>query len=386
MIRWLRVLLASTLVAATGNAFAHATSTAYLELGAPDARPLPVQWVVALRDLDAVLDLDADGDGRLRWGEVTGRHAAIAALAREQVSLSAGGARCEVSFDTPRLARLDATGYAALAGRATCPQGTDRVRIDYGFLHGIDPSHRVLVRVAGQGSPRPLAPGTYADFTAGGAGNTAGAQPAARFMALFADGVAHIAGGPDHLLFLVALLLPAVLVRTRDGWRSRPALRPALIDVAWIATAFTLAHSITLALASFGLVTVPARIIEPLIAATVLAAALNNLKPVVTRRLAAVAFGFGLIHGFGFAEVLAPLGLPPRELALALFSFNLGVETGQLAIVVCAFTLLALARRWRGYPRWILGAGSTALALIASVWIVERVFDVPLFALAVGGA
>jgi hypothetical protein len=256
------------------------------------------------------------------------------------------------------------------------------VQVRYRFLEGIDPSHRVLVRVAGDGSPRPLAPGAQAELTPQGGDEDAPAQAGAGFAALLADGIAHIAGGPDHLLFLVALLLPAVLVRSREGWLSRPALRPALIDVAWIVTAFTLAHSITLALASFGIVSMPARVIEPLIALTVLAAALNNLWPLVTKRLAWVAFGFGLIHGFGFAEVLAPLGLGAGDLALALLGFNLGVEAGQLAIVALVFAALAAARRWGGYPRWVLRGGSALLAVVACAWIVERVFDVPLFALA----
>ena len=202
------------------------------------------------------------------------------------------------------------------------------------------------------------------------------------FGALLADGIAHIVGGPDHLLFLVALLLPAVLVRQGGRWQARTQLRPALAEVAWIVTAFTVAHSITLGLASFRMVELPARVIEPLIAASVLAAALNNLKPLVTRRLAWVAFAFGLVHGFGFAEVLAPLDLPPPRLALALAGFNLGVEIGQLAIVAFAFAALAALRHWRGYPRWILAGGSALTALVACAWLIERAFDVPVFALA----
>jgi hydrogenase/urease accessory protein HupE len=193
--------------------------------------------------------------------------------------------------------------------------------------------------------------------------------------AIFANGVLHILGGLDHLLFLVALVLPAVVERRDRRWIARLDLRAALLQVAWIATAFTAAHSITLGLASFGLVRLPASVIEPLIAVTVLAAALNNLWPLVTARLALVAFGFGLIHGFGFAEVLAPLELPAFELARALLRFNLGVEVGQLVIVAVSFALLVIVRRWRGYPRWILGAGSAALAVIACAWIVERIFD-----------
>jgi HupE / UreJ protein len=115
----------------------------------------------------------------------------------------------------------------------------------------------------------------------------------------------------------------------------------------------------------------------------VLAAALNNLWPLVTRRLAWVAFGFGFIHGFGFAEVLVPLELAPAEMARALLLFNLGVEAGQLAIVAVAFALLAAVRHWAAYPRWVLQGGSAAMALLACGWLIERVFDVSVFELSV---
>ncbi len=190
-----------------------------------------------------------------------------------------------------------------------------------------------------------------------------------------APAIGHILSGIDHLLFLVALMLPAVVTRRDGAWAARDDRRAALMQVVWIATAFTLAHSLTLAVATLGWLRVAPAVIEPLVALTVLAAALNNLKPVVTRRLAAVAFVFGLIHGFAFAEVLAPLELPRADLARALLGFNLGVEAGQMLVVAASFALLAWAARWRGYGRWVLRNGSVAVALLAVLWIVERVAD-----------
>jgi hypothetical protein len=385
MKRWLQILAALGALAFAPTAAPHAASTAYLDLDvvAGHGNVVALQWAVALRDLDAVLDLDANGDGQLTWSEVTARQADIEALARAVVRVARpDGSACPLAPDAPRWAQLESGSYLVLPARAACAAPVDRVRVDYRFLAQIDATHRALLTGPGAASPQPLAPGQQADVAlAASPANDAGAG-SARFGALLADGIAHILGGPDHLLFLVALLLPAVVTRKDGRWTPRAGLKPAVIEVAWIATAFTVAHSITLGLASFHVVAVPARVIEPLIAATVLTAALNNLRPIVTQRLAAVAFSFGLVHGFGFAEVLAPLALPARDLALALLGFNLGVELGQLAIVACVFALLALARRWRGYPRWVLGAGSAVLALTAATWLVERVFDVPLFALA----
>jgi hypothetical protein len=360
-----RVLAPLLFAAFCGTAFAHSASTAYLELGPSADGGVPLTWTASLRDLDAALDLDADGDGRLTWGEVQDRAADLARLANDSVAVLAQDTPCAAVFQAPQLARAEGGGYAVFSARADC--AGERLQIRYRFLHGIDASHRVLVTAPGFAAPRPLAPGGTLDL--------ARAQDSS-FGALLASGIAHIVGGPDHWLFLVALLLPAVLVRQGDRWQARAQLRPALVQVACIVTAFTVAHSITLGLASFRVVDVPARVIEPLIAATVLAAALNNLKPIVTRRLAWVAFAFGLVHGFGFAEALAPLDLPPPRLALALAGFNLGVEIGQLALVAGAFAALAALRRWRGYPRWVLGGGSALLAAVACIWLVERAFDV----------
>jgi len=373
--RFLAALGAVLLFVFASKAFAHAASTAYLDIGTPSGNTASIQWVVPLRDLDAVLDLDTNRDGQLTWAEVTARRDDIEALAREQLLFSNDSAACTLDIEPLRFTQLESGGYAAMQARARCPAPITNLRLDYRFLDHIDATHRALLSTPGSAAPRPIAPGQQVALE-GAIGGSAG------FAALLAAGIAHILGGPDHLLFLVALLLPAVVVRTHGHWIARPEVKSALFEVIWIATAFTVAHSITLGLASFHIVSIPARVIEPLIALTVLAAALNNLKPIVTRRLAAVAFCFGLIHGFGFAEVLAPLHLSTRELAIALFGFNFGVEIGQLSFIACVFSLLALARGWRGYSRWVLGGGSAVLALTATIWIVERVFDVPIFALA----
>jgi HupE / UreJ protein len=358
--------------------FAHSASTSYLAIDPPLGREVAFTWRIALRDLDALLDLDVDGDGRLTWGEVDDRVPDILHLASGSLALSTSDTEeaCTMSFDSPRWQHIDDAGLLVLSGRARCSAHAERVQLIYRLFAGVDPTHRALVSVPGATQPTSLAPDATLSLAASGGGATTGKVAAQSFGAMFADGVRHILGGFDHLLFLIALMLPAVVERRDSRWTARLDPRAALVQVAWIASAFTIAHSITLGLASFGVLRVPTLVIEPLIAVTVLAAALNNLWPIVTTRLAFAAFGFGLIHGFGFAEVLAPLGLPPLELARVLLAFNLGVEAGQLIVVALSFALLAQARNWRGYSRWILGGGSAVAALLASAWIIERVFDV----------
>jgi hypothetical protein len=204
------------------------------------------------------------------------------------------------------------------------------------------------------------------------------ARPWQTFATYLHDGIWHIWLGLDHILFLVSLLLPAVL-RREDG-RWQPVARPdaAILDIMRIVSAFTLAHSLTLALAALGVVELPSRLVEGAIAVSVIVAALNNLWPVVTSRLWLAAFGFGLIHGFGFASVLADLGLPQSALLGALLGFNLGVEIGQLAIVAALMPLAwALRETWL-YPGLVVRFGSLLIVAAAAAWLLERGFGVAL--------
>jgi hydrogenase/urease accessory protein HupE len=174
------------------------------------------------------------------------------------------------------------------------------------------------------------------------------------------EGIHHILIGPDHLLFLVGLLL-------LGGTARRLAL---------IVTAFTLAHSVTLSLAALNLVTPPARVIEPAIALSIVYVGADNLLKREGRDMRAwIAFAFGLIHGFGFANVLREMELPTRALGWSLFSFNLGVEIGQLLVgAVVATTLAALRRRYRAVSEHVVVAGSVLVIAAGGFWLVERVF------------
>ena len=172
-------------------------------------------------------------------------------------------------------------------------------------------------------------------------------------------GIAHILTGYDHLLFLVALLATA-----RGLW-----------SIVKIVTAFTLAHSMTLSLASLGLVTIPSRVIEPMIAASIVWVALENIfASDPGRRRALISFGFGLVHGFGFASALQELDLKGMAIARALVGFNLGVEIGQLIFITAFFPLLLwlmAPHRYRVSPSVV----SAAIAVMGAYWFVERLLE-----------
>jgi hypothetical protein len=156
------------------------------------------------------------------------------------------------------------------------------------------------------------------------------------------------------------------------------SFKEALLPVIGIVTAFTAAHSLTLALAATQKIVIAPGFIEPAIAVTIIFAALDNLWPIFRGRRVAVTFLFGLIHGFGFASVLAELNLPVKQFAWALFQFNLGIEIGQVLIVTLLTTLLFALRDLRAYSPVIIRGGSAIAIAIASLWLVERIANVAL--------
>ena len=193
------------------------------------------------------------------------------------------------------------------------------------------------------------------------------------FQRYVVEGVWHIWIGIDHILFLLSLLLLAPLSsapRSVVSWEPVSRFRLAFFDVVSVVTAFTVAHSITLGLSVMNWVDPPADVIEPVIALSVVLAALNNLLGWFSLKRWRLAFVFGLIHGFGFANVLLDLGLPTQALAVALGGFNVGVELGQLAIVVVFLSVAWWLRHTAFYNRVVVAADS--LAIVGAGWTWER--------------
>lgn len=369
-----RLLLALFLLAFSCAAHAHKPSDSYLILKI-DAATMQGQWDIALRDLDFAIGVDGNGNGEISWGELRARHAAIAAYALPRLKIQTEGETCPLRATEHMVDKHSDGAYAVLKFTAACGKPLTAVDLNYSLLFDVDPQHKGLLRLEYKGTT------TTAIFSPDKAVQhfeLAETTLLRQFLDYAAEGVWHIWIGFDHILFLLSLLLPVVLYRSKKLWLAVPGLRPALIDVLKIVTAFTLAHSITLTLATLGVVTLPSRLVESAIAASVVLSALNNIFPIIEGRRWMVAFAFGLIHGFGFASVLADLGLPQDALLLALVGFNLGVEGGQLAIVGVFLPLAYYLRNTLFYRRVVLFAGSILIILLASVWLVERVFDLKL--------
>ena len=196
-----------------------------------------------------------------------------------------------------------------------------------------------------------------------------------QFASLFRLGMRHIGEGTDHLLFLLTLLLPAPLVVSGSRWGPPAPRRQSLLRILGIVTAFTIGHSVTLALAALGIFTVPSRPIEVLIAVSIFVSSLHALRPVIAGKEVWVAGFFGLIHGLAFAVTLERLGLARWQRVAGIFAFNLGIETMQLLVVAAILPSLMLMSGSRAYT--IFRTGGAVFAGAASVgWIVERLFDV----------
>jgi hypothetical protein len=227
-----------------------------------------VRWDIALRDLDYALGLDTDGDGTITWGELRAQGSEVTSYAFARLTLRGEGeAVCSGELDPRGLAVASHSDgmYAVLRFDARCASAVSSAAIDYRLFFDIDPQHRSIVRIDANGTSRThtLTKSEHeARFTFADAGHLR------QLGSIVKLGILHIWAGYDHILFLLALLLPSVLVRDENGWRAVDRLRPALLDVLRIVTAFTLAHSITLSLAALELVTLPSRLVESVIAAS----------------------------------------------------------------------------------------------------------------------
>lgn len=263
---------------------------------------------------------------------------------------------CRVTMDRPNLS----LGALVAAGRATCTQSLDGATVG---LSGLEPGATdTLLRIAPLGRPVQTARLLPGQATTIVAAVPDGWQVARTY---FGIGVEHIIGGFDHLLFVVALVL---LLQ-----RGSPVVAAA--------TAFTIAHSLTLAGTTLGLFGLPQAPVEAVIALSIIFLAVEIVKAKagqarLSERLPwLVAFLFGLLHGFGFAGALREIGLPATDVPVALLTFNLGVEAGQLAIIAVAAAALALLRRLLPAAlRPAVLASAYAIGSIASLWFIERVW------------
>jgi hypothetical protein len=366
------IALGIVLVAA-GPASAHQTAVKYLEVRVAGsdlqieirAQPSDVTRPLALAD-DATPSVDEALAGADR----------VAPYVRDWLAIRNAGAPCAAGPATVTRAAADAR-FLAVRWSVHCEAEVDELALDLGGFFAVDRAHEMLLNLT---TPDADPYDTTIDADGSPLELTLSAERPSTLLAWIWQGMWHIYSGYDHVAFVLALLLVLAISRRPDGaWQVRP-LWPALRATATVITAFTIAHSLTLIAASLGWLQLPIRFVEAMIAVSIAYTAIENIvKPDVRWRYL-LTFAFGLIHGLGFASVLAVL-LPPDQVVVPLLEFNLGVELGQLSIVVVALPLFAGIAWLIGAPRYrriVLPILSGVIAVFGVKWTLERVFEISL--------
>jgi hypothetical protein len=367
----IRACIAAAIVLAltATPAAAHQSSVTYVEADLDGSEVVRLRVRLAPRDLSKELGL---GDApQAAVALIGGRAEVIHALVGARVVVTDRGDVCPPD---PAPAVAPDGDRIAVMLTARCAAPPTQLAIDYRLLFALDRNHTAALRVRAPGRRPADTLLALGDATFRWDLSRAPPSGAAAFLR---QGVHHVVTGFDHIAFVLALLLAVVLTRTADGWQLR-RVGPAVRTTAGVVSAFTVAHSLTLIAAALGWVSLPGRLVEATIAASiVLAAAASVARPDARWRLL-TAFGFGLIHGLGFARMLAEL-LPPTDIIIPLLCFNLGVELAQRAIVVVAVPAVWRLARFIGAPRYrtvALPALAAPLIIFGTIWLIERVSDV----------
>jgi len=377
----IRLLCLLLIIFVSTNTHAHKASDAYLTLDF-SKDTLSGQWDIALRDLEFAIGLDNNGDGNISWAELKNKHQQINRYAISRLAINIDKKMCQTFTDNNNMLNQHTDGvYTVIQFTIHCPakiNNASHLNMNYNLFFDIDQQHRGLIKIVGKQVNQSLvfSPDNNNKSTPLNVSNRW-----TQFSDYTREGITHILMGLDHILFLLALLLPSVLYLKNKKWLASSSLKNSFIDVIKIVTAFTLAHSITLVLATLELIYLPSRIVESIIAASVIIAAANNIFPFINKHRWKVAFIFGLIHGFGFASVLQDLDITSSNLAYSLIGFNFGVEIGQLLIVSIFLPTAYLIRKYWYYKVFVVQLGSALIITLSSIWLLERSLDITLISI-----
>ncbi len=346
------------LLLSVAPAAAHPVPFSYLDLRV-DSGSRPVSGTVTVHVFDAAHELGVDPPERLLTsGAAPARAAALEALLSRRLAISADGRTLDIEWGAIEVLADKQSLRLPFGIRDSATPGRLDVTAE---LFPYDPNHQTFVNIYEFGALRRQAMldvrhPSLEHFTGSAQGTFA---VIARFVPA---GIQHILIGPDHILFLIGLLLLGGSVRR----------------LFLVVTSFTIAHSVSLSIAALNILSPPSRVVEPLIALSIVYVGCDNLLIRGGRDVRAwIAFTFGLVHGFGFASVLREMDLPQRALGWSLFSFNVGVEIGQLLVVVLVASALATLRhRSEAAGQRLAFAGSVVVVLAGTFWFVQRVFFV----------
>ncbi len=367
-------------------ASAHSGDQSYLYVDVSESA-LGGRIETPIADLWVALGIDAPADKETAFPLLQQNEAAIQAYFEEHLGFSNDGNQWPVSFGEIELFFSEETevddNYLVIPFEADVGETVPR-RFDLTFDPYLDemPGRNHLLLIANDWQAGVFDNGweSLVTFDEGGRtqnvdlGETSWLKNVWSSMKL---GIDHIKTGPDHVLFVLVLLLPSVLI-FRDKWRPTTGFVSSLWRVLKIVTMFTVAHSITFTLAGLDLLPLPpSKLVEAIIAVSIAAAAVHNIRPIFPNKEWLISFVFGLFHGMGFASLVEGLDVSRSTQLLSLLGRNIGIEIGQAAVVVLLFPALFMLRRTRFYRPFFIGA-SILMALVALVWMWERLFETDL--------
>ena len=369
LLRKIPLLILVSLAGGSPPALAHDPGLSALDVTAA-GNQLQIELRIARRDIEMLRTVDADHDGAVSVSELQQVAAPLDRGIRALLEFSVDRHSCKLEAGRLAMQMPD-----TLHAWWSCPnEGRMAAQLAVPLLERLPRGHRMVVTVHDASGAAITTRILAADdaIVRWSISNSSRVSRLDAALAFIAHGLVHILTGYDHLAFLLLLLIPTVVVRVQGQWRVASSLRAAVRDIAATVTAFTAAHTITLALATFDLLRVSARPVEIAIAGSVLVAALINLWPLRPRKSWPLAFGFGLVHGLGFAGALRELGLGDSGAALKLAAFNVGVELGQLAVVAIALPMLFVIVRRDRYLRAVVPLSSLAMTAVAACWMLDR--------------
>lgn len=322
-------------------------------------------------NLDQYIVLDTNENGLISWKELRAKKDEIIELVLPHLKVVSGGKLCTKEVKDFNIHRRAHQSYITLQMKLSCKL-EDKIDIHYDLFFDVDRSQKAFVQIKDKNHSQPMVISPRKRQLTINIKNRFAFETFVNFLV---EGIWHIWIGFDHILFLLMLLVPSVIYFKNREIIPQNSLKKVIITILKIVTAFTIAHSITLALSVLDVVDVNSRYIEIAIALSVLFTALNNLFLFTQTKTWIIAFLFGLIHGFGFANVLKEMTLKSSELTGSLLGFNLGVEIGQLAIVLVVIPIIFLTRNTKFYRYFILYGFSAITAVISLLWAYERYFN-----------
>jgi len=377
VVHWCFLLLIC-LCSSINSASAHSAGESYFFFQAEE-NALRGRMEIITNDLNLALPIDDDGNGNVSNEEFEQNRDRIYEFLRPHISFTLGDRKIPLNI-TGHTFRKASFGTYALINFDIVPKGDvpESIGIKHrSFMETIRPSHKVYIVIednartglrGNEGTVSHIFEGLQGTYQL----SFLGYPKRVLFQRFLNLGFNHILFGFDHIAFLLALLLPTVLLVRNTQWMPQPSFGQVLINVVMVVGTFIIAHSMTLAIATLGWLSFRVNTVEALIALSIVVVAFNNVIGPTRFPVLIGVFFVGLLHGLGFASILAPYGVNESAYVVPLLGFNIGLELGHLAVIFAVLPVFFLVRTWSQYVFVVVRGGSVLLILVAAYWFSER--------------